>query len=118
MNKQAEWLEREHPHAAASLREGLHETFTVNALGLPPTLTRCLCTTNIIENPNGIVRRTSRRVTRYRDAEMALRWTATGFLEAQKSFRKIQGIKDLWILKAALKRPEKEAHVDEPKLAA
>ena len=118
MNKQAEWLQREHPDAAASLREGLHETFTVNALGLPPTLMRCLCTTNIIENPNGIVRRTSRRVTRYRDAHMALRWTAAGFIEAQKSFRKIQGIKDLWILKAALGRPDKQAHVDEPMKAA
>ena len=118
MNKQAQWLEREHPDAAASLREGLHETFTVNALGLPPSLTRCLCTTNIIENPNGIVRRTSRRVARYRDADMALRWTAAGFLEAQKSFRKIQGIKDLWILKTALGRPDKQAHVDEPRKAA
>jgi putative transposase len=118
MNKQAQWLEREHADAAASLREGLHETFAVNALGLPPTLMRCLCTTNIIENPNGIVRRTSRRVTRYRDADMALRWTAAGFIEAQKSFRKIQGIKDLWILKAALARPTKQAHVEEPKLAA
>jgi putative transposase len=118
MNKQAQWLEREHPDAAASLREGLHETFTVNALGLPPSLTRCLCTTNIIENPNGIVRRTSRRVARYRDADMALRWTAAGFLEAQKSFRKIQGIKDLWILKTALGRLDQQAHVDEPRKAA
>lgn len=118
MKKQAQWLEREHPDAAASLLEGLHETFTVNALGLPPTLMRCLCTTNIIENPNGIVRRTSRRVTRYRDASMALRWSAAGFLEAEKSFRKIQGIKDLWILKAELKRPDKQVHVDQPKMAA
>ena len=118
MNKQAEWLQRDHADAAASLREGLHETFTVNALGLPPSLTRCLCTTNIIENPNGIVRRTSRRVTRYRDADMALRWTATGFIEAQKSFRKIQGVKDLWILKTALGRPDRKAHVDETKMAA
>ena len=118
MKKQAQWLEREHPDAAASLLEGLHETFTVNAMGLPPSLTRCLCTTNIIENPNGIVRRTSRRVTRYRDADMALRWTAAGFIEAEKAFRKIQGIKDLWILTAALKRPTKQAHVDEPRKAA
>ena len=118
MKKQAQWLEREHPDAAASLLEGLHETFTVNALGLPPALMRCLCTTNIIENPNGIVRRTSRRVTRYRDANMALRWSAAGFLEAQKSFRKIQGIKDLWILKAALKRPDKPVQVDRPQKAA
>jgi transposase-like protein len=118
MKKQAQWLEREHPDAAASLLEGLHETFTVNALGLPPSLTRCLCTTNIIENPNGIVRRTSRRVTRYRDADMALRWTAAGFIEAEKSFRKIQGIRDLWILKAALKRSTEQAHVDESRKAA
>jgi transposase-like protein len=118
MKTQAQWLEREHADAAASLREGLAETFTVNALGLPPSLTRCLCTTNIIENPNGIVRRTSRRVTRYQDAAMALRWTAAGFLEAQKSFRKIQGIKELWILKAALGRLDKQAHVDEVKRAA
>jgi putative transposase len=118
MTTQAQWLEREHPDAAASLREGLQETFTVNALGLPPSLTRCLCTTNIIENPNGIVRRTSRRVTRYRDADMALRWTAAGFIEAQKSFRKIQGINDLWILKAALGRLDKQAHVDAHKRAA
>lgn len=112
LRQQAKWLEREHPDAAASLLEGLEETFTVNDLGLPPSLTRCLCTTNIIENPNGIVRRTSRRVTRYRDIDMAMRWTAAGFLEAQKSFRKIQGVSDLWILKTALKRPVEQPHVD------
>jgi len=106
--------------AAATLREGLHETFTVNALGLPPTLMRCLCTTNTIEKPNGIVRRTTRRVTHYRDADMALRWTVDGFVEAPKSFRKIQGIKHLGLLRAALRRTGKQAHahVDEPKLAA
>ena len=122
LRKQAQWLQREHADAAASLLEGMHETFTVNAMGLPPSLTRCLCTTNLIENPNGIVRRTSRRVTRDRDADMALRWTAAGFLEAQKSFRKIQDVKDLWILEAALGRPPEQphvqahvqAHVDEP----
>lgn len=118
LKQQAQWLQREHPDAAASLLEGLAETFTVNALGLPPTLTRCLCTTNIIENPNGIVRRTSRRVTRYRDVGMALRWSAAGFLEAEKSFRKLQGVNDLWILEAALKRPAEQAHVDRPKKAA
>jgi len=42
--KQAQWLEREHADAAASLLEGLQETFTINVLGLPPSLTRCLST--------------------------------------------------------------------------
>ena len=49
---------------------------------------------------------------------MALRWTATGFIEAQKAFRKIQGVKDLWILKAASGRLDEQAHVDEAKSAA
>ena len=49
---------------------------------------------------------------------MALCWTATGFIEAQKSFRKIQGVKDLWILKTALGGPDRKAHVDEAKMAA
>ena len=30
MKKLAEMIEREHPEAAASLREGLEETFTIN----------------------------------------------------------------------------------------
>jgi putative transposase len=101
---QAAWLAKDYPDAAASLLEGLEETFTVNELGLTPALMRCLSTTNIIENPNGAVRRVTRRVTRYRDADMALRWTAAGFLEAEKHFRKISGVKDIWILSEALHR--------------
>lgn len=104
MKQQAQWLKTEYPDAAASLLEGLEETFTVNRLQLTPSLRRCLCTTNIVENPNGAVRRVTHRVSHYRDAEMALRWTATGFLEAEKSFRKIQGVKDLWVLATALGR--------------
>ncbi len=38
LRKQAEWLERNYPQAAASLRGGLEETFTVNRLGLSPSL--------------------------------------------------------------------------------
>ena len=49
---------------------------------------------------------------------MALRWTATGFIEAEKSFRKIQGIKDLWIRKAALGRTDQQVHIDVQKIAA
>lgn len=111
LQQQAEWLRRDYPDAASSLLEGLEETFTVNRLNLTPALMRCLSTTNIIENPNGAVRRVTHRVSRYRDAAMALRWTATGFLEAEKSFRKIQGVKDLWVLAAALGRNDQR--VDE-----
>lgn len=109
LRQQASWLQGQHPDAAASLLEGLEETFTVNRLGLTPTLERCLATTNIIENPNGAVRRVSGRVCRYRNAEMVLRWTASGFLEAEKNFRRLQGHRELWVLAAALGR-----HADKP----
>src|SRR5262249_22458159 len=77
-----------HPQAAASLLEGLEETFTVNRLGLTATLLKCLTTTNIIENPNGTVRRQTRRVSRWQDGTMVLRWAASAFLNAEKKFRR------------------------------
>ena len=46
----ARWLERDHPSAAASLREGLSEMFTINRLGLPPRLRKCLGSTNLIDS--------------------------------------------------------------------
>ncbi|MGQ0654872.1 MAG: IS256 family transposase, partial [Betaproteobacteria bacterium] len=58
-------------------------------------LARCLATTNIIESPNSVVRRVSARVTRYRDAQMAVRWVAAGFLEAEKAFRRLRGQKQI-----------------------
>jgi transposase-like protein len=39
IEKLAQWLEREYPSAAGSLREGLAELFTINRLGLPKTAT-------------------------------------------------------------------------------
>ncbi len=102
LEKQAEWLEGEYPSAAASLREGLAEMFTVNRLGLPPSLARCLVTTNIIESPHSGVKLRTRRVCRWRDGQMVLRWAAAALLMTEKYFRKIMGYRDLWMLKAAL----------------
>ena len=97
---------------AASLLEGLEETFTVNQLRLTPALMRCLCTTNIIENPNGAVRRVTRRICRWRNAQMVLRWMASAYLEAEKCFRRIQGYRDLWVLSSALGRQRSATDVD------
>lgn len=87
----SEQLQAQHPDAAASVLEGLDEMFTITQLGITGELARCLATTNVIESPNSAVRRVSGRVTTYKDAQMALRWTAAGFLEAEKSFRKVRG---------------------------
>ena len=98
----AAWLEREWPSAAASLREGLPELFTVNRLGLPAALRRCLTTTNIIDSSHAGVRQHTRRVSRWRNGEMAVRWAATTFCETEKNFRRVTGYQHLWMLKAHL----------------
>jgi transposase-like protein len=102
IRKLAEWLEREYPSAAASLREGLEECFTINRLGLPPTLQRCLATTNIIESPHAGVRIRTRRVTNWQNGSMVRRWLASAFLRTEKGFRRIMGYRELWTLEAIL----------------
>jgi len=106
LTKQAEWLDAHYPGAAGSLLEGLDEMFTINRLGLSPELRRCLGTTNIIESPHSGVRIRTRRVNRWKGGKMVLRWAASAFLATEKNFRKIQGYKDLWILKAVLEEKE------------
>ena len=103
IEEQADWLEKNYPSAAASLREGLEETFTINRLGLPATLRRCLGTTNLVESPNAGMRLRTRRVTRWRDTKMILRWAAAAYLETEKHFHRIMGYKSLWVLEAALR---------------
>jgi len=123
LRTQIEWLDRTHPKAAASLREGLEETFTINRLGLSPMLRKCLATTNVIESSlSGVEGRTG-RVTRWRSGEMALRWAAAAALETEKNFRKIIGFRDLWMLNAALDDDQTldekaVSAVDEERLAA
>ena len=58
--------------------------------------------TNIVENALGTVRQVTRNVKRWRHAEMALRWTAAGLLEAQKTFRRLKAYRQLPILRNAL----------------
>ena len=98
----ASWVEKQHPDAAGSLREGLGEMFTVSEIGLTPALRRCLGTTNVIDNVHSGMRRRTGRVTRWRDGSMAVRWAAAAFLDAEKGYRRIMGYKDLWMLKAHL----------------
>jgi putative transposase len=98
----ATWLEREWPSAAGSLREGLDELFTINRLGLPSELRRCLGTTNIIDNGHSALRGRVDRVKHWQSGSMALRWTAVAFDSISQGFRRIMGHKHLWMLKAAL----------------
>ena len=82
-------LDRTHPGAARSLREGMEETLTVTRLGINGKLRKTLESTNPCESTIDCVRTTHRNVKRWRDGEMGLRWTAAGMLEAEKQFRKV-----------------------------
>jgi transposase-like protein len=97
-------LERKHPGAAGSLREGLPELFTVPRLGITGTLAKTLTTSNPVESMISIARTTNRNVTRWRDGQMVLRWTAAGMQNAQRSFRRVKGYKQMPQLIAALRR--------------
>ena len=108
----ANQLEADHPCAASSLREGLDDTLTVKAFGLPSCLERTLATTNAIENVNGGIRRVTRRVKRWRDGKMILRWTAAALLEHAKGFRRLRGYKGMPKLIAALRA--NDARLDGP----
>lgn len=98
----ASWLDHDWPSAAASLREGLSELFTINRLGLPSALRRCLGTTNLIDNSHSALRERTRRVKHWQNGAMALRWAAAAFEAASENFRRIMGHQHLWMLKAAL----------------
>jgi putative transposase len=95
-------LDRTHPGAAASLREGMTETLTILRLGVPPTLARTLHSTNPVESMIEICREHSRNVKRWRNGQMALRWCAAGMLEADHQFRRVNGHLHLRALRAAL----------------
>ena len=98
----AKELDKTHPGAAGSLREGMAETLTVLRLGVPPTLARTLRSTNAIESMISICRDHAANVKRWRDGQMALRWVAAGMDEARRQFRRVNGYLYLPALRAAL----------------
>jgi putative transposase len=102
-------LDKGYPGAAASLREGLEEMFTVARLGIDGRLARTLVTSNPIDSMISIARTTNRNVTHWKDGEMVLRWTAAGMINAERSFRRVKGYKQMPHLVAALYR---HAHPD------
>ena len=107
----ARQLDVQHPDAAASLREGLEEMFTVAGLGVTGRLRRSLTNTNCIESMISITRTTTGRVKHWRDGTMKKRWIAAGMLEAERSFRRLKGHADMPAFVAAVARATTPAAV-------
>ncbi len=114
LTRLADELERTHPGAAGSLREGMQETLTVIALGIKGKLRRTLESTNPCESMIDTVRTTQRNVKHWSSGEMGLRWTAAGMLEAEKQFRKVIGYTQLPSLAVAI---ERRLHLHQPNSA-
>ena len=114
----ARHFEQEAPDVSRSILEGLDEILTVVRLGLPLELRRSLASTNIIESMNSVIRQVCRNVKRWRNAKMALRWTAAGMFEAKKGFRRLKAYKQLPILKQALIEHRQKDQIDRVKEAA
>ncbi len=97
-------LDRDHADAAASLREGLEDMFTVRRLGVSGRLAKTLTNTNCIESMISVARTVMANVKRWKDGSMKKRWVAAGMVEAERSFRRVKGCKEMPVLVAALRR--------------
>lgn len=95
-------LELSYPKAAKSLSEGLDETLTVHRLRIAPLLRETLSSTNAMESANSVCAGILRRVTNFGNGKVTLRHAAAGFLEAERSFRRVNGYRDIVRLKANL----------------
>ena len=102
LERLASSLETDHPGAAASVREGIDETLTLQGLGIEGTLYRKLRSTNGIENLNSGITAYSKNVKRWRGGSMVVRWVSAAIVEAEKKFRRVQGWRDIERLVRAL----------------
>ncbi len=102
LERLASSLEADHPGAAASVREGLGETLTLQGLGIEGTLSRKLRSTNAIENLNSGIAAYSNNVKRWQGGSMVVRWVSAAIVEAEKKFRRVHGWRDIEKLVRAL----------------
>ena len=108
LERLASSLDADHPGAAASVREGLDETLTLQGLGISGTLYEKLRSTNAIENLNSGIVMYSRNVKRWQGGSMVVRWVSAAIVEAGKKFRRVQGWRDIEKLVRALEVFETE----------
>lgn len=113
LERLARSLEREHPGAAASLREGLEDTLTLMRLGVRGTLLKSLRSTNAIESVNDKIAAYARRVKRWRGGQMILRWVGAAILDARQGFRAVKGHNHMYVLVAALRGEASELPSEE-----
>ena len=82
--------------ALNSLHEAGADVIRMHLLDTPSTVHGTLLSTNLIENMINNIRRSSRRVNRWRpETDQPARWLATGLLAAEEGFRRVPNYRDL-----------------------
>ena len=89
--------------ALTSLEEGLEETLTLHRLGMLPALKRSFRTTNCIEALNSMAGDLTRKVKRWTHSPQRHRWMAAALLDIQPRMRRVNGYKNLPMLRHPLK---------------
>jgi transposase-like protein len=117
LERLASSLEADHPGAAASIKEGLDHTLTLQRLGLGGLLYKKLRTTNAIENLNSGIATYSRNVKRWQGGSMVVRWVSAAIVEAEKNFRRVKGWRDIEKLIRALEAKEQKQEADVKRVA-
>jgi putative transposase len=87
---------------AASLREGLEDMFTVRRLGVARDRDHALDAVRVREARGEPAADTTKNVKRWRDGKMIKRWCAAGMLNAERSFRRLKGYRQMPTFVAAL----------------
>jgi putative transposase len=111
-------LQAKHPGAAGSMREGLEEALTVQTLGISGAPDRTLRTTNPVESLNGLIAHFTRKLKRWRDGAMTLRWVAGALSDARGRLRKLRGYRDMKSLMTVLAARQTAVQASERKAAS
>jgi len=105
-------IQREHPDAAASLREGLEETVTILRLDIPGLLQKSLLTTNAIESGFSMVAKNIKNVKNWKNGTMVQRWVSAALLDAERRAHRIPGYRSMSVLINEIKRLTTVVEID------
>jgi transposase-like protein len=99
--------------ARNSLHEAGADLFRLHLLDAPATVHGTLLSTNLIENMINNIRRSTRRVNRWRpETDQPARWLATGRLAAEEGVRRVPNYQDLATLVTRLATKQDEKNLE------
>ena len=98
--------------ARNSLHEAGADLIRLHLLDAPATVQRTFLSTNVIENMINNIRRSSRRVNRWRaETDQPARWLSIGLLTAEEGFQRVSNYRDLPVVTIRLEENRDEENL-------